>query len=69
MRIMPTLIAAILGALAAWGLILAIWLCFEYPYSMAVVMVTAGGALVGAYLYVEFAEIDVLYEDFPEWYE
>lgn len=69
MRIMPTLIAAILGVLAAWGLILAIWLCFEYPYTMAVVMVTVGGALVGACLYVEFAEMDVLYEDFPEWYE
>lgn len=58
MRIMPTLIAAALGALAAWGLILAIWLCFEYPYTMAVVMVTVGGALVGAVLYEEFAEID-----------
>ena len=55
---MPTLIAAILGALAAWGLILAIWLCFEYPYTMAVVMVTVGGALVGAALYEEFTEID-----------
>ena len=66
MRIMPTLIAAALGALAAWGLILAIWLCFEYPYSMAVVMVTAGGALVGAFLYGEYAEIDELYEEFAE---
>ena len=66
MRIMPTLIAAALGALAAWGLILAIWLCFEYPYSMAVVMVTIGGALVGAFLYVEYAEIDELYEEFSK---
>ena len=69
MRIMPTLIAAVLGALAVWGLILAIWLCFEYPYSMAVVMVTAGGALVGACLHIESAEMDVLYEDFSEWHE
>ena len=70
MRIMPTLIAAALGALAVWGIILLLclgaYLSFEYPYTMAVVAVTAGGASLGAVLYKEFTELDELYEEFTE---
>lgn len=58
MRIMPTLIAAALGALAVWGAALVIWLCFEYTTAMAALLFTVGGALSGVVIYRDFAEID-----------
>lgn len=57
MRIVPTVIAAILGAVAAWATVLAIWLCFEYPYIIAVVMITGVGALSGVLSMIRFTEI------------
>ena len=64
MRIMPTLIAAALGALAVWVIPLIIWLCFEYTTVMAALLFTVGGALSGVVIYRDFAEIDDLYEEF-----
>lgn len=53
---MPTLIAGTLGAVAAWCIVLVIWLCFEYPYLIAVITITGVGALTGASIYEEFTE-------------
>ena len=66
MRIMPTLIAAILGALAVWGIAFAIWICFEHTAVMAALLFTAGGALAGVLTYRDLVEIDDLYEEFTE---
>ena len=66
MRIMPTLIAAILGALAVWGIAFAIWICFEHTAVMAALLFTAGGALAGALTYRDLVEIDELYEGFSK---
>ena len=66
MRIMPTLIAAILGALAVWATILAVWafgyLTINYPYTSLVVLVTIGGASLGAYLYQDWKSLSRFYD-------